>query len=91
MRHQMYDVIHANTIAIAKPMVPSHMPPAPNNFMSPIPIGGYFCFFVKRSNKKPTISPKQYPLAPPTIESDTVTGQGKKFVINNPANKNGNK
>lgn len=76
-------------MAIAKPMVPSHMPPAPNNLISPMPIGGYFCFFCKCSNIKPTISPKQYPIAPPITESPVDTGHGKKVVINKPANKNG--
>ncbi len=79
------------TIAIASPIVPSHIPPAPNNFISPIPIGGYFCFFLIFSNINPTTSPKQYPIEPPITESATVIGHGKNVVINNPANKNGNK
>lgn len=83
--------MQAIIMAIDKPMVPSHIPPAPNNFISPIPIGGYFCFFVNLSNIKPTIKPKQYPMEPPMTASAVVIGHGKKVVINNPANKNGNR
>ena len=85
---------HAMTMAIANPTVPNHMPPAPNNLMSPNPIGGYFVFalfFLCWSNRNPTTNPRQYPIAPPIIESALVTGHGKKVVTNNPANRNGNK
>lgn len=79
-------------MAIPNPMVPSHIPPAPNSFISPIPIGGYFsAFLAKCSNIKPTINPKQYPIAPPTTESAIVIGHGKKVVVNSPAKRNGNK
>lgn len=78
-------------MAIDKPMVPSHIPPAPSNFISPIPIGGYFCFFVNFSNIKPTVKPRQYPIDPPMTASAIVIGHGKNVVTNNPANKNGNK
>ena len=81
--------IHEKNKAKDKPMVPNHIPPAPSNFISPIPIGGYFCFFVACSKIKPTINPKQYPNAPPTTESPIVIGHGKNDAVNNPANKNG--
>ena len=83
--------MHEMTMATDNPIVPSHIPPAPSSFTSPIPIGGYFsCFFIF-SNIKPTTSPKQYPIAPPITESAMVIGHGKKVVVNKPANKNGNK
>ena len=82
---------HEITMAIDSPSVPNHMPPAPNNLISPIPIGGYFsCFFIL-SNINPTIKPKQYPIEPPITESAIVIGHGKNVVVNKPANKNGNK
>ena len=56
-----------------------------------MPIGGYFGSFFMRSNIKPMINPKQYPIAPPTTESPIVTGQGKNVTVNNPANINGNR
>ena len=83
--------MQATIIAIDKPSVPSQIPPAPNNFISPIPIGGCFWFFLKCSNKKPTINPRQYPIAPPTTESAIVTGHGKNVVVKSPAKRNGNK
>jgi hypothetical protein len=88
---QMYANMHENIIAKDNPIVPSQTPPAPNNFMSPIPIGGYWSFFFSFSNIKPTINPIQYPVAPPTTESEIVTGHGKNVAVINPANKNGNK
>lgn len=83
----MQDII----IAIDNPSVPNQMPPAPNNLISPIPIGGYFWSFFIFSNINPIISPKQYPIAPPITESEIVIGHGKKVVVKSPANKNGNK
>ena len=56
-----------------------------------MPIGGYFWSFFIFSNMNPTISPRQYPIAPPITESEIVIGHGKKVVVNRPANKNGNK
>jgi len=88
---QRYANMQENAMAIAKPMVPNHIPPAPNNFMSPIPIGGYFSCFLMCSNIKPIINPKQYPVAPPITESATEIGHGKKVAVINPANKNGNR
>ena len=81
--------IHEKNKAKDKPMVPNHIPPAPSNFMSPIPIGGYFWCFFMCSNIKPMINPKQYPVAPPTTESAIVIGHGKNVAVINPANKNG--
>lgn len=89
--HQMPAKMQENTILIANPTVPTQIPPAPNNFISPKPIGGYFLSLFLCSNIKPTIRPKQYPIAPPIIESADVTGHGKNVVINNPAKRNGNK
>ena len=88
---QIYAKAHENIMAKDNPMVPSHIPPAPNNLISPIPIGGYFSCFCIFSNINPTTSPRQYPVAPPTTESAIVTGHGKNVVIISPANKNGNK
>ena len=79
----------ANNILIANPIVPTQIPPAPNNFISPKPIGGHVLSFCRRSNTKPTTKPKQYPNAPPITESAVVTGQLKNVVINKPANING--
>ena len=88
---QIYTNTHVIIMAIDKPWVPSQIPPAPSNLMSPIPIGGYSAFFLSRSNIKPTISPRQYPIAPPITESALVTGHGKNVVVSNPAKRNGNK
>ena len=88
---QMYAATQEIIIAIDNPKVPSHMPPAPNNLISPSPIGGYFSFFFIFSNTNPTISPIQYPIEPPTTASPIVTGHGKNADTNNPANRNGNK
>ena len=87
----MYANIHDIIIAIDNPNVPNHTPPAPNNLMSPMPIGGYFWFGFILSNMNPTIKPKQYPIAPPTTESEIVIGHGKNVAVKSPANKNGNK
>ena len=86
-----YAKTHDIIMAIPNPMVPSHIPPAPSNFMSPIPIGGNSAFFLNRSKINPTINPKQYPIAPPTTESAIVIGHGKKVAVKRPANKNGNR
>jgi len=56
-----------------------------------MPIGGYFWSCLNFANIKPTISPKQYPIAPPITESEIVIGHGKKVAVKSPANKNGNK
>lgn len=39
LRAQMPPKIHEINIAMARPVVPSHNPPVPNNFISPMPIG----------------------------------------------------
>ena len=88
---QMYANTQDIIIAIDNPIVPNQIPPAPSNLISPIPIGGYFSFCFILSNINPTISPRQYPIAPPITESEIVTGHGKKVVVKSPANKNGNK
>ena len=87
-----YANMHENIIAIAKPWVPSHMPPAPSNLMSPIPIGGYLESFLMCSNMNPTINPRQYPIEPAMTESAIVIGHHEKNVVtSNPAKRNGNK
>jgi len=88
---QMHENMQANNMLMANPIVPTQIPPAPNNFISPSPIGGYFLSFCVRSKIKPTIKPRQYPNAPPITESAVVTGHEKNVVINKPANRNGNK
>lgn len=46
---QIAPVIHAITSAVAMPDMPSHNPPTPSNFISPMPIGDSdFGFFLRK-------------------------------------------
>lgn len=64
--------IHAIIRAIDMPYIPSHSPPIPNNFMSPMPIGvSDLGFFLRKiaSNIKPINTDIIYPNVAPITAS----------------------
>lgn len=70
-----------------KPVVPSHSPPTPISFMSPIPIGGgvFLSFFCNLWLKIVPISAVMiYPDVAPIMASDSVVGNGKNAININP-------
>ena len=83
--------MHANTKAIANPVVPNHNPAIANNLISPIPIGVFVLSVAMRSKIIPIIAANAYPKTAPATDSAVVQIHGKKWVIINPININGNK
>lgn len=80
--------------AIDKPVAPSHIPPVPINFMSPIPIGVVVSVLFRlriMSKTNPIKAAIIYPKAPATALSAEEIGQGKKLTISKPISKSGNK
>lgn len=87
--------MHAIISAIDRPVVPSHSPPTPINFMSPIPIGTVvlspvFCRWWSYSAPMTVVS--MYPNVAPITPSDNLVGNIGKNVINiSPINISGNR
>lgn len=85
----------ADIIAMDSPVIPNHMPPTANNFISPIPIGGnwLFCFFIyfDFSNIRPMIKPMLYASAPDMAAIPGEIIQSKQFANIIPISKSGNK
>lgn len=91
---QIAPVIHAMINASESPYTPSHSPPTPISFISPIPIGGYFnslFLFSAFSNKKPIVAVVVYPKIPPSTALVISIGYGKNTTKHSPININGNK
>ena len=86
--------MHAIISEIDNPIVPSHNPPTPINFMSPMPIGGVvfgFFFCSLWLNIMPIIVVVIYPNVAAKIASGNDTGNGKKQISNKPVNISGNR
>ena len=88
-------VIHAIINASDRPLVPSHKPPTPINFMSPMPIGVVFsplCFCRCLSYIAPIVKVKMYPNVAAITASDKSIGKnGKKVISNIPISISGNR
>lgn len=85
---------HAMINAHANPVVPSHIPPTPINFMSPMPIGmSAFGLWrrIRQSNVKPIIDAIRYPNVAPVTASEIDVGKLKNVININPISINGNK
>lgn len=73
----MAPVMQDMMMATDKPQGPSHSPPTPNNFMSPMPIGGVLLSWLRfwtNSKTLPVSAPKIKPNAPPKTADDMPMG-----------------